>query len=440
MIFPVAAFRPRSGESYDCYIRLRGKIIETIPVFKLNFRKDGIWAPDTIVNPYELELQQTNGRWQCRHPETGQFIRVFDVELEADASGKAIVHKGQLVLRPAQTRTFWLMGDAAHIGKVAEHAIEVMSEDGKDKPEEFNQAPLFLIMGKWRSPWECIGDPTGGYIEVGHAKDQAGQDVDFGELYEKAFRETLETMIKNFTHWRGHVFLPALHPDHYVQDARYKAMDPAKQEKLEEIASTTRTESDLMIGWVRRWADFFLADIKMRRAVGMPLTRKLPQPAEVPGGNPRRAPKKILVNMTQDEVETALFTPAKEPMQLRRKPVAPKPAPPAPPPAASKRKAPTEAERQAELAGRKTRKREKAATPVTTKPVSNGTTLGDQIGEKGKALMESVVNGNGKHAAEVEPDGPTDEQQEIAAAEAALLADKPKRNSRRRTKEAATTE
>lgn len=450
MLFGVAAFRGKEGEDYDVYARLRGNIVELLPVFKLGIREQGVWKPETMTNPFELELELKNGHWGGRHPETGQHIRLVDMDLTPNAEGKAHVHPGELVLRPAVTRTFWLLGQAGVVGELSDNAIETYDAE---QEEDFSYAPYFRIMGRWRSPWECIGDPTFGGIvvleQVEHAEPKPKrrhrkaeeQPAPKPPTTHEVFEQELEAMIERFDLWRRKVLVPTIHPDRLLNPSVLTVSDE-KLEELQRIADETRHQSLLMVEWLRRWAKHFVADLRLRRSLGIPPNRNLPQPLPMPGRN--KPLKELLVDLKAEDIVRILMKPARDPIRVTRKPAEPKKT------ATSNRRAPAPEERQQELARRKTRKRKpepETVIELTPSATGEGTVIGDLIPASVKQALEDKVNGNGRHSTDADGSaehqaGITEADEALAAAQAALAeVDTPRaRRQRRKKAEVAKTE
>lgn len=276
-IFQVGAFFPKAAKTYDCFVRLRPRIIEAIPDKRSSLTRTGEWQPMPILSPFDLVFEKDQDRWMARHPKTSQYIQAFDMQFEASDDGKAQVPAGTIALRPACTRTFWIAGNPETIKAISDHAIEAFQEQEK---EDFSYAAQFRLFGRYFTAFEVMGDPMVGFKDM------------------SSFESNIGLAISSFEQWTSKKLLPVLHPDSIGQ----RQLKARTYTQTLDLADETRNSAEACVKWFRRWAQNFCGEIHRRRAAGALSTLHVPLPV---GRKPRENFR--LIGLDREDIEKMLF-------------------------------------------------------------------------------------------------------------------------------------
>ena len=252
-IFPVAAFRPVLGRLYDCLIRLRegARVIEAVPAteqVRNILHRQGLWDARPRPAP-RLEFVEKGGRWSSRLQD-GSLVIPFDVDI---TSAKTVFEAGELAIRPASTRTFWIAGLAEEMGKVSEERIDALALHKHEYDENGNPvlvklpfdpscAPQFRIFGRFVTAFESFGYPTTALI------------VD-ADGHRESIRDAVEGMIAKGMDWWRKTFSLTLHPD-VAPD-----VSDAERERRGVLFAESASERDQAAEWLRDWAAWTEAKI-----------------------------------------------------------------------------------------------------------------------------------------------------------------------------------
>lgn len=304
--FPVAAFSPQVGKVYPCCLRLRGTIIEVIPENRTRLQQSMEWQPDPQPSP-TMEFKRDNrGHWIARHPKTGQYIQAFEMELEAGPDGKAVISPGQLSIRPAMTRTFWIAGDPEKVKQATVMALDMYHEVEAPCVGPGAQAPQFFILDGYFTAFEAMGVPIGkGVVEI------------------SSFHADAVAHARSFEKWTHRRLLALLHPDRLNE----YSLAPERRAEVEGMSARTGKVIREMTAWFTRWAEEAQADLRLQRTAGLALQLSIPPPA---GRKPRPGP--ALMEKPDAEVEAwvrSVITGRKPEKTRRRKLPAKKTARPA---------------------------------------------------------------------------------------------------------------
>lgn len=287
LIFHVGAFFPVDGKTYDCFVRLRPKIIEAIPDNFSNLERTGEWRPEPILSSTDLVFEKGHDRWVAKKPDTGQYIQAFDMVFEPGPDGKAHIPAQTIALRPACTRTFWIAGDLEIIRAVSDHALEIFQET---EEEDFSFARQWFLFGKLFTAFEVMGDPTQGLRDLDSFKTNVSHAV--GD-----FKKGMSTL------------LVVLHPDKIMQ----RGLDGLALNKALDLAEETRNNIGPCSEWFERWADHFIGEIHRYRASGISIS-ELHAPLPF-----RQKPRKNfrLIDLSPEELEKMLFRTRKPRVQTK---------------------------------------------------------------------------------------------------------------------------
>lgn len=382
-IFPVAAFKPKLGKTYNCLCRLRpnARIMEALPLGH-DTMSGREWLPEPVVANFAVEFHrdERTGNFWGKHPKAGQAILPHkEWEMPApDKDGVIIAPTGTIELRPTCTRTFYVAGPVGSLAveKVSHFALDVYEGNGEDKPD-YSYAPQFRLFGRWWTAFQVVGNPFQGLFEA-------------DSFTMKEIRLQATSACEQLEKWAVRELLPILHPDFITT----KNFSGATQVRILEVADETRVNLMALTEWFSGWVDTVLQDLTRRKAAGKPLTVKVPAPVGTVKKHPR-----LLVEEDRASLEGMLYpkqrkSPSTRPAATKRAstttdaPVNTKPAAVIKTTTKVAKKPATKVAPRVEVATRTAASSSEEEVPIT---IANGNVKG---ADKLAALKELLENGD----------------------------------------------
>lgn len=240
IIFPVAAFAPKPGTKYECLARWRNgaHIIEAVPSERMRtvLARTPVWNPGTQPAP-RLEFIEKGGRFAARL-ESGALVIPYGVEITA---AKTIFAAGEMSIKPATTRPFWVAGKAEAVARVSDAKIDTLAVFNGEEVDMFNPswAAQFRIFGRFLTAFEIFGYPnvTRLIVEKDHGKSKVG-------IVEQA-----EKLVADGTKWWRKIFALTLHPD-----VAGEGTSEPERERRSILFGEAANERDRAAAWLFRWA------------------------------------------------------------------------------------------------------------------------------------------------------------------------------------------
>lgn len=319
LMWPVAAWEPIIGKTYEVYLRGRGRIAEVLPnearqcsrivdALTSGLGKGNGFNPKPRKLDFEIVFHKEGNCLRGRHPKTGQYIYGFGIELTPDENGEVkIGPESGYHLRGCYYRTFFVLMTAELAAKVSETTLSMMDDE-----QRFAEAMTGDFYGVRTLAWQLVGDPTKSLIDLSSFRFDA---MGMANKFEK---EWLEDKLAN------------LQPRFIIRWLTSMDVETTDDEK-DELVRLAMTNFDLlenMVEWFRDWVDFTVAARQAKESWTRHLMQAAgltPKPTHIklppPPSNFKRTRVKKMTELTPQDLEAIVLAYIKDWLKAKRTPI-----------------------------------------------------------------------------------------------------------------------